>query len=120
MCSGTKRRRYTVASVIAVAGFAALFAVLPQRGAGVQVRMAGFAFRPAQISVKADGAVTFTNDSKFTHTATCPDCGIDGPLDSGDIQAGTFKTLTFPKAGTFQLFCRYHGEQGMIAEVTIK
>ena len=115
-----KRRRYVVASVVAVAGFAALFAVLPQRGAGVQVKLVGTSFRPPQISVKTGGAVTFTNDSKVTHTATCPDCGPDGTLDTGDIQPGAFKTLTFPKAGSFQLFCRYHGEQGMVAEVTVK
>jgi plastocyanin len=115
-----KRRRYTVASVVAVAGFAALFAVLPQRGAGVQAKLVGVSFRPAKLSVEAGGAITFANDSKLTHTAVCPGCGSDGALDSGDIQPGMFKTLTFPKAGTFQLFCRYHGEQGMVAEVTVR
>jgi plastocyanin len=111
-----KRRRYVIASVVAVAGFAALFAVLPQRGAGVQAKLVGISFRPATLSVKVDGAITFTNDSKVTHTATCAECG----LDTGDIQPGAFKTLTFPTKGTFQLFCRYHGEQGMVAQVTVR
>jgi plastocyanin len=111
-----KRRRYTVASVIAVAGFAALFAVLPSQGAGKKVKLVGVAFKPASITVSVDGAITFENDSKVTHTATCPACR----LDTGDIQPGTFKTLTFPKAGTFQIVCRYHGEQGMVAQVVVR
>ena len=35
-----KKRRYVVAAVVAVAGFCALFIVLPSQGAGFKVRMA--------------------------------------------------------------------------------
>jgi plastocyanin len=112
---GVKRRRYVVAAVVAVAGFGALFMVLPSQGAGLKVKLVGISFRPAAIKVHTGGAVTFENDSKVTHTATCPKCG----LDTGDIQPGTFKTLTFPTTGTFQLVCRYHGDQGMVASVTV-
>ena len=110
-----KRRRYQVATVIAVAGFAALFAVLPSRGAGREVKMVDFQFRPATVRIKAGGAVTFVNESKLTHTATCQGC----PLDTGDVQPRTLHTLTFPRAGTYQLFCRYHGDKGMVAQVTV-
>jgi plastocyanin len=111
-----KRRRYVVASVIAVAGFAALFAVLPSQGAGTKVRMVGVRYRPDTIRIAAGGAVTFHNESKVVHTATCAGgCR----LDSKDIQPGTIRTLTFPKAGTYQLFCRYHGTQGMVARLTV-
>lgn len=110
-----KRRRYVVASVIAVAGFAALFAVLPSQGAGLKVRITGFRYRPAAIQIPAGGAVTFHNESTLVHTATCPACRVD----SGDIQPGTFHTLTFPRPGRFQLFCRYHAERGMAARLTV-
>ena len=110
-----KRRRYVVASVIAVAGFGALFAVLPSQGAGLKVRITGFRFRPAAIQIRAGGAVTIHNDSRIVHTATCPACRVD----SGDIQPGTFRTLTFPRRGTFQIFCRYHAERGMAARLTV-
>lgn len=111
-----KRRRYVVASVIAVAGFAALFAVLPSRGAGAKVEIDGFRYRPATITLRAGGAATFENDTKVTHTATCRGCRAD----SGDIQPGTFKTLTFSKAGTFQIFCKYHEGRGMVARVVVR
>ncbi len=77
--------------------------------------MVGLRYRPAVISVHRGGAVTFSNETTLTHTATCSRCGVD----SGDVQPKTFKTVTFPKAGRFQLFCRYHGNRGMIAIVTV-
>lgn len=111
-----KRRRYVVASVIALAGFAALFAVLPSQGAGFKVRMTGVRYRPDTIRIKAGGAITFHNETKVLHTATC---ASECRLDSKDIQPGTIRTLTFPTAGTYQLFCRYHGREGMVADLTV-
>jgi len=111
-----KGRRYVVASAIAVAGFGALFLALPGRGSGVQVKLIDFRYRPSTITVHVGGAATFENRSTVTHTATCSKCS----LDSGDIQPEMFKTLTFTKAGHYQLFCRYHGERGMVAEVIVK
>jgi plastocyanin len=111
------KRRYVVASVIAVAGFASLFAVLPSKGAGREVVMSGNQYRPATVRIPVGGAITFTNEDRVTHTATCQGAGC--PKDSGDIQPGLFKTLTFTRAGTFHMVCRYHGEAGMIATVTV-
>ena len=112
-----KKRRYVVASVVAVAGFSALFAVMPSQGAGFEVRMRGNQYRPATIRIPVGGAVTFTNEDQVTHTATCQGQGC--PKDSGDIRAGTFKTLTFASAGTVHMVCRYHGELGMVATVIV-
>ena len=111
-----KNRRYAVASVIAAAGFAALFMVLPSKGAGREIMMVGLRYRPSAFTIDAGGAVTFVNDSKLTHTATCRGCR----QDSGDIQPRTFKTLTFPKAGRYLLFCRYHGAAGMVLSLTVR
>ena len=110
------RRRYLLASVIAVTGFGALFMALPSQGAGVRVKIVDFRYQPSSITVHVGRAATFSNDTTLTHTATCPDCGVD----SGDIQPATFKTLTFNKAGRFELSCRYHGSQGMVATVTVE
>ena len=112
-----KKRRYVVASVIAVAGFSALFAVMPSQGAGVEVPMRGNLYRPSTIRIPVGGAVTFVNEDEVTHTATCQGRGC--PRDSGDIQPGTFKTLTFANAGTVHMVCRYHGELGMVATVVV-
>lgn len=112
-----KRRRYVLASVIAAAGFAALFAVLPSQGSGSEVVMRGNRYRPATIRIGVDGAITFTNEDRVTHTASCQGKGC--PRDPGDIQPGLFRTLTFTRAGTFHVVCRYHGEGGMIATVVV-
>ena len=111
-----KRRRYAVASVIALAGFGALFMVLPSKGAGREVKIVGVRYRPSAVTIDASGAMTFVNDTTLTHTATCRGCR----QDSGDIQPGTFKTLTFPSSGRFVIFCRYHGNAGMVATVTVR
>jgi plastocyanin len=112
-----KKRRYVVASVIAVAGFSALFAVMPSQGSGVEVRMRGNQYRPATVRIPVGGAITFENEDEVTHTATCQGQGC--PRDSGDIQPDTFKTLTFASAGTVHMVCRYHGELGMVATVIV-
>lgn len=112
-----KKRRYVVASVIAVGGFSALFAVMPSQGAGAAVLMRGNQYRPATIRIPIGGAITFTNQDEVTHTASCQGRGC--PRDSGDIRPGTLKTLTFARAGTVHMVCRYHGELGMVATVTV-
>jgi plastocyanin len=111
-----KNRRYAVASVIAAAAFAALFMVLPSKGAGREIKIVGLQYRPAAFTIAAGDAVTFENDTTLTHTATCRGCR----QDSGDIQPRTFKTLTFPKAGRYLIFCRYHGAAGMAATLTVR
>jgi len=112
-----KSRRYAVASVVALAGIGALFMAIPGRGAGLKVDIFRFRYNPSPITVHVGEAATFYNKTKLTHTATCPGCGVD----SGDIQPQTFSTLTFPKAGQFALYCRYHRESnGMVAVVTVK
>ncbi|MGH2727424.1 MAG: cupredoxin domain-containing protein, partial [Actinomycetota bacterium] len=82
-----------------------------------EVRMRGNQYRPATIRIPVGGAITFENDDEVTHTATCQGQGC--VRDSGDIRPGLMKTLTFTRAGTYHVICRYHGEQGMIATVTV-
>jgi plastocyanin len=112
-----KKRRYVIAAVVAVAGFSALFAVLPSQGAGFKVRMEGNRYRPDVIRIAEGGAITFANEDDVTHTATCQGRGC--PKDSGDIHPGQIKTITFPRAGSYTMFCVYHGQAGMTAAVTV-
>ena len=111
------KRRYVVAAVVAMGGFSALFAVLPSQGAGVEVKMEGNQYRPDTIRLREGGAITFVNEDDVTHTATCQ--GVGCPKDSGDIHPGQIKTITFRREGSFAVFCRYHGQAGMTAAVTV-
>lgn len=104
------RLRLSVIPVIAA--FSALFLVLPSKGAGKEITMVGrggrFEYAPQITRIEAGGAVTFSNESKVTHTATCDGC----PWDTGDVQPGMIKTITLGHPGRYTFFCRYHGVSG--------
>ena len=69
-----------------------------------KVDVADFAFDPQTISVKAGTEVTWTNSDDATHTATAD----DGSFDTGDLDKGDSKSVTFDKAGSFTYYCRFH------------
>ena len=69
-----------------------------------KVEIADFAFDPPTISVKAGTEVTWTNSDDATHTATAD----DGSFDTGDLDKGDSKSVTFDKAGSFTYYCRFH------------
>jgi plastocyanin len=106
-------RRWSLVPTVALLG--ALFMVLAPHRSGPAVRMAGLAFRPGTVRIQPGGAVTFENRSSTTHTATCEACA----LDAGDVQPGLAKTLTFARAGTYQIVCRYHVARGMQMTVVV-
>lgn len=107
-------RGYSV--ILAIASFAALFAVLPSTGAGTEVRMEDFRFRPAAVEIPVGDAITFDNQSGSTHTAGCDGC----PFDTGDVRPGLQRTVTFAKPGRFAIVCRYHGGRGMTGVITVQ
>ena len=69
-----------------------------------KVDIADFAFDPETITVKAGTKVTWTNSDDATHTATAD----DGSFDTGDLDKGDSKSVTFDKPGTFTYYCRFH------------
>ncbi len=103
-------------SILPVVGLlAALFMALPGGNSGEKVTLRESVFAPARKHVQVGETVWFDNRSRNTHTATCRNC----PRDTGDIQPGLAKPLTFHKEGVFVLLCRYHGEAGMVVEITV-
>ena len=69
-----------------------------------KVDIADFAFDPQTITVKAGTEVTWKNSDDATHTATAD----DGSFDTGDLDKGDSKSVTFDKAGSFTYYCRFH------------
>jgi plastocyanin len=63
-----------------------------------------FVFRPARLEIAAGTTVVWTNGGQVIHTVT----GEDGGFDSGPIEAGTRRAITFPRAGTFTFHCTPH------------
>ncbi len=70
-----------------------------------QVKIVNFAFRPGTVNVAKGARVVFTNTSSRPHTAT-----RRGSFDTGRIQPGGSKGLTFSARGTFGYSCKIHPE----------
>jgi plastocyanin len=74
-------------------------------GAGtVDIKIAGFAFDPASVTVKVGTTVRWTNQDSATHSVTS-DTGV---WDSGSIAQGETYTRVFDTVGTFAYHCGVH------------
>jgi len=93
-----KKAAFGLVAIVALLG--AFFMTLSPHANGPTVRM-GAAFTPATLQIRTGEAVTFSNRTRQTHTAT------GNRVDTGDVQPGLEKTLTFGTAGTYALVDRY-------------
>jgi plastocyanin len=89
-------------------GCAAMLIVLAAhsaRAAGpAAISISNFTFVPAEITVHAGAAVTFTNADDIPHLVVAD----DGSFRSKALDSGNSFTFTFAKAGTFAYFCALH------------
>jgi plastocyanin len=69
-----------------------------------KVRIADFKYAPETVTVKAGTEIAWTNSDDATHTATAD----DGSFDTGDLDKGDAKSVTFDQAGSFTYYCRFH------------
>jgi plastocyanin len=69
-----------------------------------KVEIAEFAYSPEPVVVQVGGKVTWKNDDNPPHTATAD----DGSFDTGIIETGKTKSVTFKEAGTFTYYCTVH------------
>src|SRR6478672_8023043 len=67
---------------------------------GHTVSQKGRAFRPAEVTIARNEALTFTNEDSFIHQIY-----VDGLFDSEEKAPGENLNETFPSAGTFQVRC---------------
>jgi YVTN family beta-propeller protein len=72
--------------------------------AGGKVSIAGFAFGPPAITVKAGDSVTWSNDDGPAHTVTFK----DNSPGAKSLSPGQTFTRTFDKPGTSEYFCSFH------------
>ena len=77
------------------------------------VKIKGFAFEPANLSINAGDSVVFTNEDSAPHTATAD----NGSFNTGRLDRGQAATLTFSGTGTFSYFCEFH--PNMKAAITV-
>ena len=72
-----------------------------------KVAISDFKYDPDAIRVKAGGTVTWTNSDKARHNAQTDD-GAPGEFNTGDLDMGDSKKVTFDEAGEFTYYCIYH------------
>ena len=72
--------------------------------AEVEVKIAGFAFEPASVTVKAGTTIKWINEDSASHTVAAD----DGSWDSGSLAKGQSFSKDFTQAGTFTYLCTIH------------
>lgn len=71
---------------------------------GTAVDIKNFAFAPPTLNVTQGATVTFTNDDQAPHTATAD----NKSFDTGTLNPGDTKTVTFKAPGTVAYTCAIH------------
>jgi plastocyanin len=88
----------------------------PSNTAGtVAVKIANFAFDPAQVSAKVGDTVTWTNNDSTGHTAT-----VDGneTCTTTTLENGASGSITFTQTGSYDFHCKIHPNMTGKIEVT--
>jgi len=70
----------------------------------VAAMMQDFIFQPARLNITAGTTIVWTNGGQVIHTVTAE----DGSFDSGPIERGERRSITFSRAGTFSFHCTPH------------
>ncbi|MEK9969591.1 MAG: plastocyanin/azurin family copper-binding protein [Ferrovibrio sp.] len=97
-------------------GSASLYTTLANAQEEIVIVQQGIAFKPAKVSVKVGGKVTFRNDDPFGHNVYSPSQG--GIFDIG-LQAPESQTaVTFRDAGEYVIQCRIHPKMRAVVTVT--
>jgi plastocyanin len=65
-------------------------------------------FDPEAVHVAIGTTIEWPNEGRNPHTVTAD----DGSFDSGNLAPGKEYGLSFPKAGVYRYYCRYHGKPG--------
>jgi plastocyanin len=82
--------------------------------AATAVEIKGFAFNPADTTVKVGQKVTWTNEDSAEHNVIAD----DGTFKSEDLEQGDTFEYTADKAGTFSYVCTSHPQ--MKATLTVE
>jgi plastocyanin len=70
----------------------------------IAARAEDFRFQPGQLEVERGATVVWTNAGQVVHTVTAR----DGSFDTGEIQPGERRSLTFSRPGTYSYHCTPH------------
>jgi plastocyanin len=78
----------------------------PAADAAVVVKIKDFLYAPETVTVKKGARVDFENLDTAPHTATIAEGAMK--FDSGTIEKGETKSVSFAKPGTYAYLCLFH------------
>lgn len=81
-----------------------------------KVDIADFLYAPKTVTVKTGAKVDFENRDEAPHTATIAEGAMK--FDTGTLEKGQTKSVTFDKPGTYAYVCLFHAY--MKGTVTVK
>jgi plastocyanin len=70
----------------------------------VAARVSDFVFQPARLEIAAGTTILWSNNGQVAHTVT----SRDGSFDTGLIEPGESRAVTFSRAGTYPFRCTPH------------
>jgi len=87
-----------------------------------RVDIVSFRFRPAHVTLRRGGRITWVNRDRAAHTAenealTAGRSGAPARFGTGRLEPGAHKTLSFREPGTYRYYCVYH--RFMTAVITV-
>jgi plastocyanin len=88
-------------------------------GAPVGITMMDTFFEPPCLAVSSTQAITLANAGNLEHNFTVADGDIDIDVDPGE-EATTDEIGTDLAAGTYEFFCEFHEEAGMIGTLVVE
>jgi plastocyanin len=95
--------------------FGLLLAPMPANAAGQQVMIMGYAFSPANLTVRAGDSITWTNHDQAAHDVAVSSgpAAFHSPL----LSTGQSWTFTFTAAGSYAYICSVHPD--MRAQIVV-
>ena len=101
----TRRAALRFAATAAALPLAATVVSADGHATNHTVVIRNFAFKPANITIKAGDTITWVNEDDAQHSAW----DLNNQFDTGLLSKGQSAALTFASAGTFGYRCRPHG-----------
>lgn len=91
---------------IAIAALLLTVATPPAAAATTHVHIENFLFSPLTVTIAVGDTVTWHNHDATPHTATRTT--TPGAFDTGAIDPGESRSITFTTEGTYDYFCKFH------------
>ncbi len=112
MGGNVKKAMLTIASLALIAVPAAMAVAQETHVVETQDNV----FVPEEITIAVGDSIEFQNTGRAPHTATAE----DGSFDTGNLNAGQSRTISFSKAGTIEYICIYHEAIGMVGTIVVE